>query len=192
MNKEVLQTVNSIKSGKSVLFKSNVFKGKLENLFYTIYDNAYKDNITFFSVDNIKILDSNMMMGIKYIFHGNYYYLILGSPSFYESVQQIALGKLENGNIYMMYESDLKPGEVKFVSFPESVINSGEEFEMSYCKKSHISFPKFNKGRQLTEKEIEYLEKGLEAFDCFKNLLKECKSSKEESKNLLKRKKLKI
>lgn len=192
MNKEILEIVNGIKSKKSIFFDSNLFKDTIENLFYSIYDNINKYDITFFSVHNIDILDSNMMMGIRYIFNDNYYYLILGSPSFYESIQQLALGKLENGNIYMVCENNLKPGEIKFVSFPESIINSDDILEMKCRRKAYVSLLKLNKDHQLNGKDMECLKKGLESFDCFHNLVKECKLSNEQSEYLIRRKKLNI
>lgn len=126
-----------------------------------------------------KVAHGDFVTGLKYVLKGESYYIFLGANSFYAPPQSIAIGKAQEGKIYLIYEdiSPYKNYEECFIIIPEEYIYKKAKgfIPKTYCHTIQILPLKAEKDKnkaKITDEDIKCLRIAYEGVEAFKDLIK--------------------
>lgn len=126
-----------------------------------------------------EVVRGDFVTGLKYVLEGKEYYIFLGANSFYEPPQSIAIGKAQEGKIYLIYEdiSRNKTYEEKFIILSEEdLFKDMEEFiPKAYYHTIQMPPSKAEKDKNkatITDRDVECLRIAYEGIEVFKDLIK--------------------
>lgn len=187
MSKELQEALRCIEKEKPILFCSQILTDKIRDLFYT-NDNYFENNeIEYFTLTDYCVLTNDMIIGLKYYVNHECYYLMMGSNSFFAPIEQMAVGKAKDGNIFMIQENIMLPGMINFISFPEKSINVQTE---GFIPKSFRDSLSYEQASGIDGKSKICFENGLEAFNALKEIVNKYNKNDSNSDDFIKRKKM--
>ncbi|MDD6223765.1 MAG: hypothetical protein PUB18_02060 [bacterium] len=177
MNSKVFDAINRVQNGGSILFESKLFVKDLQNFFYTTSDCCDRGEIDYFSLAGCSFLSGDMLMGVHYSNQGVDNYLMFSSSSMFLPVEEMAVGTVQDGKVHLICEKVDMPGQIRFISFPQEFIGSNQDV-MSHDSYQNSFLGSPNSVGMLSYEDAACLEKGLEAFENFQELLRRYEKEK--------------
>lgn len=179
---------NFLYNGSS-LINEYIDLNDIKKYFYRLSDDNTQNIEHVFLSDYYSVVSGDYIVGIKHTTSDNEnYYMFISANSFGAPPQQIAIGKSENGIIYLMQENFPNSHTINLVAFPETSINLKTKGFISKSYRETIRFIDTPFIDNLSEQASKCLESGLQASKVFEEVIEDFKKNNE----LNKRKKLNI